>query len=498
MSDAGQTLRLNYDYSDAPTLEEFSLSDAFVRGIVGPIGSGKSSACAIEIVNRGREQEPGPDGIRRSRWCVVRNTYGELQDTTIKTFFQWFPPLYFGRYHATDKRYEIKAFPNTHIEVLFRALDKPEDARKLLSLELTGAWVNEAREVPWSIIEDLQGRLGRYPSAVEGGPTWYGLWMDTNPPDVDSKWYKFFEEKSYLAQFHQMVRDGAVPPDMRPEDYVRLFRQPGGMAANAENLSNLPGRRAYYVTTQVGKGKDWISVYVDAEYGFVMDGKPIFPEYNDKVHCQDIEPMEGLTVYRGWDFGLTPACVFSQVMPDGTWLIFEEMTTDRMGIERFADDVIARCGRGFPKGTKFRDIGDPAGNAEKETDERSVFQIMRAKGIDIDPGDQSLALRLESVRRPMTMLNSTSEHPQFILHSRCKVLRKGFKGAYNYKRIAGTADRYRDKPDKNSFSHPQDALQYVATHLFGDILRGQMPEEDDGVPEPEYGSDRGRSSVTGY
>ncbi len=34
------------------------------------------------------------------------------------------------------------------LEVLLVALDRPRDIAKLLSMELTGAWVNEAREVP--------------------------------------------------------------------------------------------------------------------------------------------------------------------------------------------------------------------------------------------------------------------------------------------------------------------------------------------------------------
>ena len=74
------------------------------------------------------------------------------------------------------------AFNDTRFEVLFRALDRPADVKKLLSLELTGAWVNEAREVPKAIIDGLQGRVGRYPSMREGGCTWSGLMMDTNPP----------------------------------------------------------------------------------------------------------------------------------------------------------------------------------------------------------------------------------------------------------------------------------------------------------------------------
>ena len=42
---------------------------------------------------------------------------------------------------------------DVELEVIFLALDRPEDVKKLLSLELTGVWVNEAREIPKSIID---------------------------------------------------------------------------------------------------------------------------------------------------------------------------------------------------------------------------------------------------------------------------------------------------------------------------------------------------------
>jgi hypothetical protein len=36
-------------------------------------------------------------------------------------------------------------------------------------------------------------------------------------------------------------------------------------------------------------------------------------------------------------------------------------------------------------------------------------------------------------------------------------------GAYKYRRLQVAGDeRYQDKPDKNGYSHPQDALQYLA------------------------------------
>lgn len=464
-----------------------------MRALLGPFGSGKSSACVIEFVRRAQAQKPGPDGIRRSRWAAIRNTFRQLDDTTIRTVFQWLPPEYFGKYYIQDHRYVIKAFEKCEFEILFRALDKPDDVKNLLSLELTGAWVNEAREIPWSIVDALGGRVGRYPSRIDGGPTWQGIWLDTNPPDADSKFYKFFEERDWLPGFLQMQRDGKLPPGVNePDDYAKIFHQPSGLTDQAENLVNLtPG---YYNRLALGKSPEWIKVYIEGKYGFVMDGKPVFPEYNDRVHCQELNPIPG-TVYRGWDFGLTPACVFSQTLPGGRWLIFDELTSENMGIERFSDQVLLHCAKSFPPKTEFVDIGDPAGQQRSQTDEKTVFQVLQAKGINIEGGEQTLALRLESIRKPLnTML---AGEPQFVLHPRCKTLRKGFQGGYHFRRMHTSSERYLDQPEKNFTSHPMDALQYVATRLFGDMLTSGKIVTDDSWPSAGYGGIDDRNSC-GY
>ena len=76
---------VNYEPS-GQTIKRFFKSDAFVRGVMGPLGSGKSTACVLEILRRAKMQVPGPDGIRRSRWAIIRNSYPELKSTTLKTW----------------------------------------------------------------------------------------------------------------------------------------------------------------------------------------------------------------------------------------------------------------------------------------------------------------------------------------------------------------------------------------------------------------------------
>ena len=211
--------KLDYDVREsAPTIARFHRSNADFRCIEGPIGSGKSVACCIEIFRRCQEQKVGEDGFRRSRWAVVRNTKGQLKDTTLKTWFDWFPSRQgVGYWKETDATYYLE-FGDVRAEILFRALDTPDDVAKVLSLELTGCWLNECKQIPQEIVESLQGRLERYPSQKMGGSDHWLMIADTNMPEIESYWWKVFE--------HQPLEDDD------PDTIVQCdaFRQPSGLA----------------------------------------------------------------------------------------------------------------------------------------------------------------------------------------------------------------------------------------------------------------------------
>jgi hypothetical protein len=449
-----------YSYASVPTIKRFSQSRAFIRGLMGPFGSGKSSGCVIDLVRWSSRQHRQADGKRRARYACIRNTYKQLEDTTIKTFLHWLPDRVFGTYHKADHVYRLNNLEDLDVEFLFRALDRPEHVANLLSLELTGSWVNEAREIPWAVIRALKGRVDRFPSREDGGAVDPGIIMDSNPPDDDSWWYRLFEQQERLEDDEEVSAE--------------IFKQPSGRASDAENLPNLSPR--YYQNLMAGADADFIRVYVDGAYGYVKDGKPVYGDYSDTQHCVEVEPVKGVTIKRGWDFGLTPACVFTQVTPDGRWLILDELCGEDIGFSTFADCVIEMSAERFD-GFAFEDYGDPAGEQRSamtaDKAEKTCWDIARGKGITMRAGEQNLTIRLESVRKPLSTLRNGK--PQLQLSPRCETLRKGFMGRYQYHRVkvSGSAERYHDEPEKNAYSHPHDALQYVATRVFGDVVRGR-------------------------
>src|SRR5690554_4712087 len=111
------------DYIPTPTGAAVIQSEKKYTFVVGPVGSGKSVACLMKILYHAKRQAPNPqDGIRYTRFVVVRNTFKELQDTTLKSFFQWFKPGVAGEWKATPKTFVFR-FDDVHCEVMFRALD---------------------------------------------------------------------------------------------------------------------------------------------------------------------------------------------------------------------------------------------------------------------------------------------------------------------------------------------------------------------------------------
>lgn len=228
-------------YTAPPTVGRFLGSNKRVRAIVGPLGSGKSSGCVVDIPKRARCQKPW-QGKRHTRFAVVRNTYRELEDTTRKTFEQWMPPGW-GEWREKDFTFHIEV-QDMVSDVLFRALDKPRDVKKVLSLDLTGCYFNELREIAKSVFGGMRGRVGRYPSMAEGGPTWYGIWGDSNPWAATSWQYEMFNVN-------------------RPEGF-ELFEQPDALGPGAENIENLvPG---YYADLCLGMDQEWVDEYVHAKY----------------------------------------------------------------------------------------------------------------------------------------------------------------------------------------------------------------------------------------
>ena len=429
------------------------VDSGFVRTIVGPFGSGKSVTCVMDLLMIATDQEPSPvDNVRRTKFAIIRNTYRELLDTTMATFFTWVPKES-GTYSALNMTFlleqEMSDGTTMYAEFLFRALDKPDDIKKLLSLDITAAWINEVREISKSVFDAVQGRVGRYPPRVLGiEPTFFGLIADTNSPDSDHWYYTLFEEKC-------------------PPNHI-IFHQPSGLSEEAENVHNLP--RNYYQNMSHGKTKSWIDVYVHGKYGFIADGRPVWPEYKDDIHYSAVSkyvPDSRQPLYVGIDFGLTPAAAIGQLRPSGQFIIFDELCTWDMGAVSFGRLLREKLNHQY-KDFRIEVYADPAGTGRAQSDETTPFQMLDQQGVTAFPTyTNEFDIRREVVADYMMRLDFGGE-PAFLVTQDAPTIRKSCAGGYKYKRLQVTGDeKFHDVPDKNKYSHAGDALQYLMLGAVG-------------------------------
>lgn len=416
------------------------------------------------------QQAPSPDGVRRSRWAAIRNTYGELKSTTIKTWTDWFEGMQVMRWDtpivSTITLPDLGDGTSLHLEVLFLALDRPDDAGKLRSLELTGAWLNEASELEKTVLDMCTQRVGRYPSKRVGGPSWTGIIMDTNPPDDDSWWYKLAEEDkpegyAFFSQAGGLYR----VMDKKSPDFGKYKPNPA-----AENIKNLQGGYEYYFRQLGGKTEDYINIFVLGQYGTTMAGKPVYPEFNEKLHVSPtpLQPIHGLPLILSFDFGLTPACTFLQMSPKGQALILRELTSEDMGIRQFYSEVVLPVITNHYNNFRIEAVGDPAGVNRSQTDEKTCFEELAALGLMCEPAyTNEFVKRRESVAYFLQRL--TSSGPGMLIDPSCKTIIKGFRGGYRFDRLKTSGPAaFKDRPVKDKHSHPHDALQYGCMHLRGE------------------------------
>jgi hypothetical protein len=469
----------NIVYTPAgPVTTAFHNSNAFVRIITGPIGSGKSIACIMDMMMHALKQPAGNDGWARSRVVIVRNTFPELKSTTIKSWLEWFDEETFGRVKWDSPiTHKLLLGPKRELEAVFLAIDRPDDVSKLLSLETSWLFLNEVKTLPKAVLDAATGRVGRFPSPKSGVGAFHPCVIaDTNPAD-DDHWV------ARLERGETFVDEEGIEI---PMDGWEFFRQPSGLSDEAENLNwlnqnaeslklplNHPDRlatgRQYYTRLVAGKSKGWASVYVEGKNGATTSDRPVFPEYNDNIHTSKVvlNANPKLPLYLAFDFGLTPACAIFQIAPSGQLRVLDEVliTEGTSGLKQFIDNKLHPFLLSKYQGYKMISLHDPAGVQRSQANEVTCRQILKQEGLNPSAVSTNLfGPRREAVAFYLTRL--IDGKPALILSSTIKVLRKALNGDYKYKRVnVPGEERYRDEPDKNMSSHIAEAFGYGCIHF---------------------------------
>lgn len=476
-----------------PVAHAFRSDRSAVSTIMGPYGSAKTTTCFQKIINSLLWQPKGPDGVKRARWCVVRDTYGHLEANVMADWFMWFPKTK-ENFNASTNTHKLKfALPIGNgqvewleLEMLFRAVGDQTAEELFKGMQLTGLWLNEMDTLHQDVFKFGFPRVGRYRHPGTPGGGWSGCIGDMNAPDSDNWTYDFNVNRNIGMTEAQMA---AMRLEFGENFRVTFHIQPGGLSAGAENLKNLP--KGYYQRIQIGMSEPDQRRFIHNKFGAVRDGNPVYSQYSDDRHCiADMATDPRLPVHIALDGGNTPAALFGQKTEIGQIRVVDECVVFAPGKERTLQSLGAKefgeiCGKywnenfgGFTLGAvNWADPSAWFGGSDKHAEDKAWIDRWvsgfneTAIGVKVRmkpaPVKRNLlGPRLDTVRGVLKA--SIDSQPAYVISSRCKVLREGFNRGYVVTRVEHSTGggRWKDEPLKNDFSHVHDANQYLALGLL--------------------------------
>ena len=225
-------------------LRAFAQSSAHLRALIGPIYGGRKSCVLHDILRRATHRRYSRQ--LKWRWLVIVPARRELLRNVIPVLKAWLAVgewddkgRHFGMAYRLDDRIKRS------LEIDFLGMDDAQDRRRLAAGGATAVWLEDARNLSESVLEDALAIAGTHPTPIDGGALWSGVVATSRMP----------------APGHWLVRRAEDPGDLV------LFRQAGGRSADAENLPPLRAKGFSYEAFARERDADWIRVNIDAELG---------------------------------------------------------------------------------------------------------------------------------------------------------------------------------------------------------------------------------------
>lgn len=474
-----------------PVAQRFIKSTGPIDVIMGPAGSGKTVACCARAPYMLSNWFPVcTDGIVRAKIAVIRNTYRDLARTCLGSWLEMFPEKhpwtvsYQGGLdrpvtHKLAWRAQRGATPiKIELDVEFGAIGDANIENFIKGYQITAGWMNECDLLDGRVPSLFWQRTGRYPPVqslnaqeldrvvkpfrkrmqdlglnIDDDETLLPrvVWGDMNPPDIDNWSYDVMVEN--------------------PNPLFTLHKQPSGLAPNAENRIGKP-RSSYELEARTMKPYD-VKRYVHGEFGYALDGEPIYPGFSLDLHRADqtLAPVANLPLLLGVDTGGSPAIVFAQAMPNGQLRVLQEICcqpgSGPVTIGRLGREALLSRYAGLPIGGGWVDPSAFYGADKVSGQLHAAAIISEWLGINLEPGpSQEPGFRWDAVRWYLEGLIDGLT-PRMIVDPSCKLLIGGFVAHYKLTKQASAGATNLLVAVKNKYSHPHDALQYLITGYAG-------------------------------
>ena len=487
-------------YVPSRTLQLLHQEERLVRGVMGPVGSGKTTGIVADMNMRHLRQHACRDGVVRDRLALVRGTLALLNATLVDTWVRMFPKTttHSSRFGVCGELAQKRAGTQYYLEFRGFGLDKQGALGNLLSNNFSGAIINEAVTISEAAKDGVINRLGRYPdprdapSGFEKLPgawrdkdgywRWFlnhGISMDTNAASEDTWWYRKARDgeanpakEVYLEQPPAAFK--AWNDEKEKWEYeLNMGQRPGVLPA--ENIDYLLEHWDYYRTIIETSSPANIARYVLCEYSKTEVGTPVFTDFSERWHVAKGGvpwPPQGTRLVGGMDFGQTRRAILGYLSPEGRQMVFAEACDPTGSVETFANNVLrpmlAQHGFSVADLTLYC---DPAGVNRGEHSDLGGIAIMRECGFEAVPParlpNNDTGIRLEAVHHFLGRTVGSKGAVQ--IDPGCVNLVRSLGGGYVWsRRKIGAEYMDTDEPAKNNHSHIADAFQYMCCGLrFG-------------------------------
>lgn len=504
------TRGVNFNFDEFPTLLEFAKSAAYIKVVIGPAGSAKTSGLIALLLWMAMQQHPGHDGVRRVRTAVIRQSYQQLAKntlTSIRTILGGVMGVTDGKPPTGFASIPLPDGTTLEWELVFYALEAPNAMTDALGAEFTNALFDEVSSMQdEELVKTFISRMGRYPSEILGPRNMEIVRAlgATNGP-LKAHWlYEWFMGK------HDELFTAIGKEIGRP--YFELFMQPealvqlpdGSYAPNpkAENVKNLPGGFGYYFA-QLARSAQDITAYVMGRFADLAAGKVVYPTFRPEYHVVKRESFMQRWGGAGrlllsFDFGRTPVCLVAVERSGGGLVVIDEFMAEDVAISTLWDNVCLPALRDkYPRCLYGMDgyvTGDPAGADRSQAVELSPYEVLHERNVAVEfPGDNRkdvLQPRIDAVRDRLSRLDGVIGEPMLQITDNCKYLIESLSSTYVYEEITGAKGRYSETPTKTHKHWASDlanALEYLCLYKRQDLGRTGLPPPPKQAASPLLG-----------
>ena len=328
--------------------------------------------------------------------------------------------------------------------------------------------MDESSEIGEDVFDMLCGRLRHkavpphaYHGLITSNPPFEGHWIHNKFVENPMTTEKFIDSLPVNTVRQRLDKEKILEDVKLGANYDSSFIH----APSDENPHLPPG---YVGSLMALYPPEWVRMFIDGEFGFLPDGKPVFPSFSHRLHVKHLADVPGEPIYVCWDWGYHhPYAAFLQIIKGKVYVLGEVCGCDET-IFKFAPRVqgymISRFGS--RTGNRYIHWGDPAGNQVSDKSEKSTIRLMQSdynihvqtKVQHINDGILILRILLNPVPDETTKVPTV----KLFIDPSCKKMIGAFQGGYCYdKKRDHTPDHSKTPKKDNIFDHAIDALRAV-------------------------------------